>query len=262
MRPNANRSTFWARIVLDESTHTYVGYELLIEPQPSGGYLATFGKLGITPLELSSSQPSTDRSWTNQPIPSIPKSRVLQEGETMSIEIFVDPTTGDKLLDDVKINPPRSPAMRFQTPPMVARPVPTVSGTARDFSPADAELQLTQVRTVTLNGNPQGQLIPPNVHGPLVWLYLPAHGRFILSLVPRADLGFTKAGEVRGGVILFTLGKDSVMLESMRQIATGDTAYNLYVLHDPDWEPTSENQKSRPMAGTVAAAELSALKQK
>jgi hypothetical protein len=248
--------------MLDTGNRMYFGYELLLEQQQPGTYLATFGKLGLTSLDLSAGMRWRALSWTIQPIPAIPEPREIRDGETISIDLFIDAATGDKLVDDIRIDPPHPPVTRFQPPPPVSRPIPTVSGTARDFSAADAELQILGSRTITLNGNLMGQLVPPSVHGALVWLYLPDHGRYILSLTPRADLGFKKAGEVRGGMIIFTLGKDTIKLECMREIATGDAPYHLYVLHDPDWQPTAERQKDRPIAGTVAADELAALKQK
>jgi hypothetical protein len=138
-----------------------------------------------------------------------------------------------------------------------------VSGDARDFSAADAELQISQPR-VTLNGAPQNTATrgAANVRGSLVWFYLPEHGRYILSLAPRPDLDFQKAGEVRGGAITFTVGDDSIQLECPTPIATGNAPYYLYVLHDPEWEPTAQAQKGQFAVGSVAPGELAALKRK
>jgi hypothetical protein len=265
-RSITNGPTFYSRILLDKANHAYLGYELLIEQQQQGKYLATFGKLGVTPLDLAAGsiqtrpqsavdvQSSINLEWKMLSLPAIPEPRIIHDGDTISIELFVDVATGDKLIEDIRINPPRSGSS-------FVPPVPTVSGTARDFSAADAELQIIQAR-VTLNRALQvsSGLALRNVHGTLVWLYLPDHGRYVLSLVPRAGLGFKKAGEVRGGVITFTLDNDSIKLECMSAIANGDDPYNLYILHDKDWEPTAEKLKDLPAVGTVGAAELAVLK--
>jgi hypothetical protein len=140
--------------------------------------------------------------------------------------------------------------------------VPTVSGDARDFTSADAELQILQPRAVIMNGAQQGAPPLKNIRGNLVWIYIPKHGRYVLSLAPRPGLDFTKSGEVRGGAITFTIGEDSIKLECNLPIAPGDAPYNLWVLHDKEWEPTSEAQKIHPGVGSVGAAELAALKQK
>jgi hypothetical protein len=109
----------------------------------------------------------------------------------------------------------------------------------------------------TLNGTPQstaGRV--SNVTGSLVWFYLPGRGRYILSLVPRPELDFQRAGEVRGGAITLTLSGDTIRLESPVEIATGHAPYNLYVLRDPEWEPTTPEQKGHFAVGSVAPEEL------
>jgi hypothetical protein len=64
---------------------------------------------------------------------------------------------------------------------------------------------------------------------------------------------------VRAGTVAFTLGNDSIKLECQRPIA-GSAPYNLYVLRDPQWEPTSQAQKGQFAIGTVGVDELIALK--
>jgi hypothetical protein len=187
-------------------------------------------------------------------LPEIPEPRAIRATDTISVDLFVDPTTEEKLIDDIRIIPPGAAST-------LAPRVPTVSGTLRDFSITDAELQIVQPR-LTLNRKLQDGLAWRYVHGALVWLYFPEHGRYILSLVPHPSLGFKKAGEVRGGVLTFSLDQDTIRLECFTQIAGGDAPYNLYILHDEDWVPTSEAQKFSLAAGTVDIGELAALKRK
>ncbi len=257
-RTIANGPGFYTRIFLDAVHHAYLGYELLIERKPAGAYLVTVGKLGVTPMDLADSLFASfpiDLNWTMLPLPAVPEPLLLHDGDTLSIHLFADPASGDKLIDEIRINPPL-PVSRFGPAQLPSRviPIPTVSGDPRAFTTADAEMQVIQSR-LSLNGAMKG-VIGRSVRGSLVWLYLPGHGRYILSLTPRPDLNFRQAGEVRGGAIAFSLDGDSIRLESFNPIAAGDSPYILYVLHDPQWEPTSEKQKSAPNIGTVAAAEL------
>jgi hypothetical protein len=257
--------SFLRRYVLDDANHVYFGYELVVEQQQIGTFSATFRPLTPTPSELSKGQ--------LRPLPAMPQPRVVHDGDTISIDLFVDAATGEKLIDDIRIQsqtvrtvapPPPPPTISFRAAPPINRPVPTVSGTARDFTVTDAELQLTQPR-VTLNGTPQstaGRGAPSVVRGSLVWFYLPNHGRYILSLAARPELDFKVAGEVRGGAITFTLGEDSIKLECPTAITTGSAPYNLYVLHDPEWEPTAQSQKGLYAAGSVDPGELAALNRK
>lgn len=254
--------TFFSRILLDTVHHTYFGYELFVEQQQPGAYLATFGKLGVTPLDLAGALGGVNLDWTSQPVPELPKPRVIHDNELLSIVLFQDPASGARLIDDIKITPP--PRITGFLPVPVARPparpAPTASGPPRDFTASDAELQITNPRGVTLNGVRQASIPLRNVHGSLVWLYIPDQGRYVMSLTPRPDLNFKKAGEVRGGLISFTVDGDAITLECPTPIASGDAAYHLYILHDEDWEPISEAQKTRPTLGSVSPAELAALK--
>jgi hypothetical protein len=258
-RSSPNGPGFYSRILVDHARHAYLGYELLIERKQPGIYLATVGRLGVTPMDLAVSEAARfpiDFQWAPIPLPSIPEPREIHEGEVFSIELYRDPG-GEKLFDDIRINPR---LVRRFSPVPVIRPVPTVSGTPRDFSAADAELQLVQPRDVILNGTSLGAPMLRNVRGPLVWLYLPGMGRYIMSLAPHPGLDFVKAGEVRGGAMSFTQGADIIKLECIVPMAAGDAPYNLWVLHDKDWEPISEAQKDHPGIGSVGAAELAALK--
>jgi hypothetical protein len=265
-RSGPNGSMFFSRVLLDNANRVYFGYELLIEQQQPGTYLATFGKLGVTPLDLAgnlrlslNSDGSTNLDWTLAPLTEIPKPRAIRDSDMLTIVLFTDPATGEKLMDDIQLIPPRRLSPFLPVPP-VPPPVPTVSGTARDFSAADAELQIGLVRSVTLNGARQAPVSFRNVRGPLLWLYVPDHGRYVFSLTPRPGLDFKEAGEVRGGVIAFAIGKDAITLECANAVATGDAAYHLYVLHDENWEPIAEAQKVRPGLGSVSLGELTALK--
>jgi hypothetical protein len=79
------------------------------------------------------------------------------------------------------------------------------------------------------------------ITGSAVWIYIPNRGRYILSLAPHPELGFRKAGEVRGTSLSFTLGADTILLNSARTVAPGDSPFNLYVLAESGWRPNYAN---------------------
>ena len=258
------RKTYFTRTVVDSVRAESAGYEVLLEEQHPGEYLATFGKVVNSPLEISFM--TGNKSSPREPV--LPEPKLVHDGDVITIEILSNPATGQKLFDDLKIGP------RVQQPPAGVVPsvsrvyanipesqtIPTVEGIARDFTAADAELRLTQPG-ITLNGTPQTAGLPaPAETGSLLWVYLPGHGRYIFSLAPHPELDFRKAGEVRGGSVSFTLGGDTVTLESYIEIAPGHAPYILYGLHDPLWEPTASSQKGRVATGSVGAGELVKLK--
>jgi hypothetical protein len=253
-----NGRVFYSRILINRAAHTYLGYELILEPQQQpGAYLLTFGKLGVTPLDVAATysprlpQNPPDEPFTMLPLPALPGPQLVYEGQTVTIDLLTDPTTGEKLIDDVHIVLMHA----IYTPR-----IPTATGAARDFLATDADFEIFEPQA-TLNGKVQTASGPGSLHdlrSALPWFYFPNHGRFILSLTPRADLGFRKAGEVRGGRITFTRDDDSVKVESIRPVASGNGVYNIYVLHEADWEPVSDRQKDYPLDGSIDVGEIPA----
>jgi hypothetical protein len=260
--------SYFTRSVMDSVHHEFFGYEVLLVEQQSGTYLATFGKLPATSLEASAAAAGSEQ-WSIRDL-VLPEPRVVHDGDVIGIELMTDAATGDKLIEDVAIQPfsqrasigsPISLLRRGGPGQAGERAVPTVDGPLRDFLAADAEIRLTQPR-VTLNGTvqPAAGRATPSATGNLVWLYIPGRGRYILSLVPRPELEFHQAGEVRGGRITLRLNNDEITLECFSEIATGHAPYNLYVLRDSKWEPTAQAQKGQLAIGSVDAEELVMLK--
>jgi hypothetical protein len=88
-----------------------------------------------------------------------------------------------------------------------------------------------------------------------LWLYLPSRGRFLLSLVPHPSLGFSRAGEVAGGALTFTAGKDTYGIRSADRIAPAGGRFNLYVRHDPRWRPANDAAHAPFMVGSAGRPE-------
>jgi hypothetical protein len=257
--------TYFSRTVLDGVHHEYFGYEIMLDERQPGTYLATFGKLGVTPMEAETTVGSNWKEWSMRSV-SVPDPRVVHDGDLISIELMTDANTGEKLIEDIAIHAAGLAVSSGTSAAAVQASrdfpdVPTVPGIARDFTAADAEMHLARPR-VSLNGTQQSTAARgvPNAAGVLVWFYLPGRGRYILSLAPRPALDFQRAGEVRGGSIHFTLGTDTLTLDCEDEVATGNAPYFVYAFHDPAWEPTSDAQKKEFAVGSVSAGELLKLK--
>lgn len=231
------------RFLAENALHVYFGYDLLIEAQSeANAFKASFYDLSLSSLDVAGGSPAP---WKKLPPPKLPPAQVVHSGDVIRVELWQAPDTGQKIIDDIHIDamlpysisgaapPPgvmqqstqaRAAAMRANAM-RVAVPsppnIPTVSGTARPFSVADAEMHVAQPR-LTVNGKQLEGTVPGTSAGSLVWFYLPGRGRYILSLVPRPNLGFTQAGEVRGGKITFNFERDSFTLECPTPIAPGD----------------------------------------
>jgi hypothetical protein len=262
------------RYFYDEAAHLYFGYDIVIQPQePVDTYRVTFSNLSIGPLDFQTdSADALDASlWKQSPVSKVPAPQIVKAGDPMSIHVFDDPGTGRGLVDTVTVvaMPPwpsrylsnglewwqwAHATLRNGSAPF--RKSSTIFGDARPFAIGDAEMRL-QMGRVSINGKVENRTDGPSVaSGSLVWFYVPGHGRYILSLTPRPDLGFVQAGEIRGGLATFTVDKDEVLLESPSMIAPGDAAYFLYVWHDSSWAPTARGQSGRFLVGSVSPREL------
>ena len=264
------------RYFYNEAGRTYFGYDFVIEPdkQPDT-FKVSFYDLSIGPLDFQGAEILNPAAWKKLPMPALPAPAVVAAADTIPLVVNVDPGTGQKLIDTFSFSTLSSamaqlmaqaraqmPATVYRAVPSVPRSTPTVSGAARGFTIEDAELSIDQAR-VSINGDGvRSNMSQRGASGTLVWFYVPGRGRYVLSLAPRAELGFKKIGEVRGGVVTFTDGKDEFRLESYRTIAPGDSPYVLYVLRDPEWAPTVQSQVSSLLLGSVSPRELAALSRK
>jgi hypothetical protein len=203
-------------IISDSANKRQFGYDLLFEPSPDGNSV----QLRIEPVKPSNPPVfSALPGWTLLELPKYPVIPRVKVGDTVAIDLLVNPATGQKIVDYLTV------ARRTEGP-------------ANDFTLADVELTLMEPR-VRLNG----QLVEATADfqggtsGAVVWLYLAGHGRFVLSLFPNEKLKFQKNGVSSSNMLTFREGADEYRVECERAIAPGSARYNLYVLHEPGWRP-------------------------
>ncbi len=268
-----NHSYVGHRSLYDTAHKVYLGYDLLLEPQQQpDAFRISFYDTSLTALDLAGLPPD---SWTRLAVTKLPPPGIVHVGDVISIELWQAPDTGQKIIDDLRIDamlpyaisgtgaPPgvmqqasqRNQSLRQPPPP------PAMPGAARAFTVGDAELHLYTAR-LSVNGAPYSANALGLVTGTLVWFYLPGRGRFIFSVAARPELGFTQAGELRGGRATFKLGNDSFVLDSSVEIASASTPLLLYLLHDPDWQPSAQSQRDTPQIGSVDPKEIEALQRK
>jgi hypothetical protein len=227
------------RFMSDRRQRVYFGYDLSIEALPeSNMYRITFGQLTMSAENARQVFGKDASSWTSLPTPDWggPSVRTIQSGEVLALDLLTNNTTGQKIVDYITVQTASA------QPPSKLGPWPRdfiyETGTARDFRAEDAELNVAMEE---LNVN--GTMIPfkNGMSGAAVYFYLPMRGRFILSLAPHPELGFQKAGEVRGSTLTFTVDNDSYSIISTGRVAPGSGPFNLYVLREPAWSPRSNS---------------------
>jgi hypothetical protein len=165
--------------------------------------------------------------------PKYPPAFLVVDGGMFSLDVLVNPQTGVKIVDLIKIS---SEAKQAADKSAKLQP-------ARDFSPDAVELV---VKNFKLMVNEQAILgaespVRGGVSGPIIWLYLPGRGRFIFSLVPREGYDFQKIGTIQDNKISFQIAGDRYEWISSTTVFGGASGgWKLWVLHEADYSPQNE----------------------
>jgi hypothetical protein len=224
------------RIMVDSQNRTYFGYDITMEPLPEQDtYRVTFGRLSVTRGDLRGFGEDLpqyvqlgDPGWGG------PAVRTVRAGEVLTLDLLINSSTGQKIVDYITVQ-------RDATPPARLGPLPwdevEETGVPRDFQAHDAFIDL-DIKNITIDGQP---MPGGGVSAAVPYMAFADHGRFILSLAPRPEYGFRLAGVIRGSTLGFTINGHTVELVSARRIAPGSGPFNLYVLHQRDWEGREPN---------------------
>ncbi len=205
------------RFVSNFDNRTYFGYDLTIEPLGADRYRFRFAPLTITPEEMSQTYEKVS-NWKPLPLPAGPVTMEVRAGETLALDLFVNASTGQKVTDYLTVKGKERQAVH-------------VAGPARDFSPEDANIEISAPE-VSIDGKSTTSF-KGGISGHAVWIDLPGHGRFVFSLAPRPDLGMQKAGEIRGTTMTWRHAGHEYTITTDKPITSGSRAYNLYVFHIP-----------------------------
>jgi len=227
------------RILLDRSGRVYAGYDVIVTALPErNAYRVRFQGLTMTP-ETAGFMGGRSSEWTQLPRSGWgnPAAQEIHGGDVLRLSLFRNPSTGQSVVDYVTVQEPSRKFVGFNQTP--ERKFTFEPGPSRDFKTDDIALTI-QAPRLSINGKLDESSTRrfDEVSGGVVWLYIGKHGRYILSLVPRPELGFRRAGEVRGSSLTFVMGNETFTLNTGGRIAPGQAPFNLYVLHDPDWKPT------------------------
>jgi hypothetical protein len=228
------------RILLDRSQQIYVGYDIIIkELAEPNRYQVTFQKLTTTTEILKQILGANPAAFRPMATPGwgLPAPQEIRGGEVLQLDLLINAVTRQRVTDYVTVQEASHRFSGFN--PVLDREFTYVPGPTRDFRLQDVELTL-QAPRLSINGKLDESSAKrfDAVSGGVVWIYTARRGRFILSLAPHPELGFRRAGEVRGSSLSFVMGSETFTLSTGRSIAPGQAPFNLYVLHEPDWKPT------------------------
>ena len=190
---------------------TYFGYDLSVETLDGGRFRFRFAPLTITPRKMSEIFTKVS-NWTPLPLPGGLVTMEVRAGETVALDLFVNPSTRQKVTDYLTIKGTERTQLQVDGPP-------------RDFSPEDATIELSSPRVIVDGKNVAST--DGGISGEALWIDLPGHGRFVFSLAPRLDIGMQKTGEIRGNTMTWHAAGNDYMITTDKPIASGSRAYNL-----------------------------------
>jgi len=210
------------RYMIDESSKSCFGYDVVVgTPDTAGAYSVTFRPLS-----------QCERSWESQNLklivlPKYPAPKTMHDGEQIELDLMSSPDGSRKLTDIIAIRMPDSGSA-----------APTTTAVPRDYTVDDGPISFDcagcmfwkngrKVEGTSFTGKP----------GATLWIAIPGHGRYVLSLTPHE--GFAKAGAVRDNAVQFEDGGQKYEIRFQSAIAGVGKAWNLYVLHDAGYSTTA-----------------------
>lgn len=227
------------RVLADRASGEYFGYDVVIESDAASKRF----KVSIKPLSITPPEQLRLNELTARSLPKYPEALTVEDGDTISLDILVNPQTKVKIVDLIKITT-RKPK---PTDLLNTTTVNSGSGGAsfgkekpRDFTPDAVEMCLTKPKLL-VNGavsSIRGSEFNGMIQGSILSVYIPEKGRFIFSLVPRDGFDFQKDAMMETNKITFQSGGERYELISDAPILSGG-AWNLWILNDADYKPDS-----------------------
>jgi hypothetical protein len=214
--------------VLSDAAGKYIfAYDVIIEAVP----VSKMFNIAVAPLDSQTEKKLLTSSVDRQPlhIATLPESaepHILDDGDSIALDLLVNQRTGLKIVDIVKVSFDR--ANFWEEKP---------GSLPRDFTLEAVALRMVDFRLL-VDGNLVGAGKPgTDFTGALIWCYVEGHGRLIFSLVPRDGYQFQKVGTITDNKIEFTLNGKRFEWLSSEPILPSGGSWNLWVLHDPKYTP-------------------------
>lgn len=231
------------RVLVDAGGNFVFGYDLVVEPVAASKQF----KVSVRPLSAEFEQQLRSRQHPAgaQATPAAPKNvstlpratdaQLIDDGDAFALDLLVNAETGVKIVDTVKVSFDR--AKLWSAPPPRSMPL-------RDFTLGNVELAVREHK-LTINGELVGGGKKParGITGALLWFYVPARGRFIVSLMPHEGYDFQKIGQIENNKISFELDGDAYEWTSSAPVVGKGGNWNLWVLHDSAYVSDFDSQE-------------------
>ena len=227
------------RYVRDNFRHVYASYAVTVEMLPeTGKYRVAYG---ASPVPSDVRLPASE-NWKIATPSHYAVPQILEDGEAMRLELYTDPRTEQTLVEYLHVGKPAAITLRKEA--------------AHDSYADDSQFVITQPHLKANGVARDSAVLPETLSGPVIWVYAPGYGRYVLSFLPHAELGFERAGEVSGNSLNFAVAGNLFRMECADRIAVGGSgAYNIYAVRDPAWEPADPDDRVRFVIGSAPGVE-------
>jgi hypothetical protein len=235
----ANAENRVLRLLVDEASAVIFGYEMTVEPLGGNKFRITLSPLakGFNPPRVagqSSSLAGNRRRTTLLTLPQHFAAQTLQDGDALTVDLLEHPQLAIKITDKIRVSASRNRLL----------PAPNAP---RDLTLNDLEMAVKNLKLKVNDGDflPVGR-IERSYAGSFIWLYLPPKGFFLLSLAPQEGYDFRKIGTISDKTIKFAHKGDLYEFASDEAVLPLAGAWNLWVLHEPNYHPFFAEMPKNP----------------
>ena len=230
------------RIMTDMKNKIYFGYDVVIEKQ---GETDKF-RVSIKPLSKSPDQllrrntasvgnmPDYS-SFTARSLPKYPEAVILEDGDTITLDILENPQTRAKISDIIKITSKSQKFFNYFSD----------REKAKDFTINDVDLRFDQPE-ILING--EKSKFNGGASGNFVWVFIYGKGRFIFSFAPQPGYNFQKTGMILDNKIVFDYNGESYEFINNSPVLGTGGKWNLWVMFDQNYQPSNGVSPKSPYA--------------
>jgi hypothetical protein len=230
------------RVFVDSKDELFFGYELLVERAAgSKQFRVAVRPLSEEYLKQLAARPAFRKrrlhpSYNASAFSASPQ--LVGDGDTFALDVLRNPRTGAKIVDviQVSLTDIASDESSTEEPP-------------RDFALEDVYLQVRNYELL-IDGESVYKSPGGSLSGSILWLALRGRGRFVFSLVPRPGYDFRKAARLEQNRITFEWGGERFEWVSSGPVVGLAGNWNLWMMHDPDYEFDLFDQSPAPPASS------------
>lgn len=206
---------------VNEATKTYSGYDLKVIPQDDPKKF----KLLFKPLSIKPNvRVVKEQNFTYIPLPEYLGEIMIDDGDIVTLNIFENPQTKEKVTDLILVTRSKKVGPRF----------------ASKYVPKDFTLDDVQLSLKGFNIEIDGKSVHKNgggASGGNVAVYLPGKGRFIMSPFQRQGYAFQKIGVITNNELEFSYAGENYKITSKEPILGNGGKWHCWILFEPNYVP-------------------------